>query len=356
MWQVVSAGGPTPPGRFAHSATVILERDLYIFGGTNGTTDFATTYRFRPADPLIPEPRARHVTVYDPIRQRMILWGGDDGLRLFDQDVWAMSLQPGTAPSWSKLDVTVPEGITLGTRGAAAAFDTQRGVMYVHGGAPAMNTMPFGELLQLSFPNASSAVWSRPETIGTVFPGNRMFHSMAYDSAGDRLYLFGGWDGYEILGGTKQMTPGLGPGQDEVQWADVAVSPAPEPRYGYISYFESKPNRRRFTIMGGEGNPSGGGSIGQVWGLSVAGTPTWAPICGGPWYTGNLWFGSAAYRNYGDRTYLTGGWFNPTNVWSNQLTHIGWLYDDPQTPCGWGWYQFANAPSNHIYQHTSIFD
>jgi hypothetical protein len=132
-WQVVTAGGTVPPGRYAHSATIILARDIYVFGGTaNGTSDFATTYKFQPTDLALPEPRARHVSVYDPVRQRMIVWGGDDGFRLFSSDVWAMSLQPNSVPSWSKLNVTVPGNITaFGTRGAAAAFDTRLGVMYV---------------------------------------------------------------------------------------------------------------------------------------------------------------------------------------------------------------------------------
>jgi len=351
-WQKVQVDGSIPPGRFSHSATLTLDRSLFVFGGTaNGTANFATTYKFRPTDPPIPEARARHVTVYDPIRQRMILWGGDDGYRLFKDDIWSMSLQPGTAPSWSKLKVRVQGDIPFfGTRGAAAVFDTRRGVMYVHGGAPVLNTNPVPYFLQLNFPAADSAVWSQPTTLAGD-PGSRMFHSMAYDSVGDRLYIYGGWDGYGGLNTTMRMTPT----QNGMQWAEVAAPPNPNPgaRYGHASFFDTAD--RRLVIMGGEGNPSGGGSIGPVYGLSVSGTPAWAQInsFGGP---GNLWFASAAYRNYGERAYVTGGWFDPINVWSNEPIGIYWLYDDPVFQSGWGQYQLTGAPSNHLYQNTSIFD
>jgi hypothetical protein len=209
-----------------------------------------------------------------------------------------------------------------------------------------MNTVPFSDFLQLSFPDASSAVWSRPATVGSVSPGSRMFHSMVYDSVSDRLYLYGGWDGFQSLDDTKQMvtTP------QGVQWTTVATSPNPGARYGYTSFFDT--HYRRMIVMGGEGNPNGGGTIGPVWGLGMD-TPAWSQIgsfCG----PGNLWFASAAFRNYGDRAYITGGWFNPVNVWSNQPIWIHWLFSESQN--GWGSYLLTGAPSNHIYQHTSIFD
>lgn len=345
-WQVVQSSGPLPLSRFAHSATLTLRREIYVFGGTsNGSTNFATTYKFVPTDPPIPESRARHVTVYDPRGQRMILWGGDDGFRAF-KDVWAMSLLPGASPSWTKL--TVSGTPPVATRGAAAAYDTRRGVMYVQGGNSLGNPYgPVSDFYQLSFPTPTTAAWSVPNQTGTA--GNRMFHSMAYDSTGDHLYIFGGWDGYDSLNTTVEMTPeGNG-----VQWAQVATTPNPGKRYGHTSFFDSV--YRRLVIMGGEGNPYGGGSVAPVWGLSVTGIPTWATIYsfGGP---GNLWFASAAFRNYGARAYITGGWFNPVNVWSNQPIWSYWLFDDPQWQSGWGSYLFTGAPSNHIYQHTSIYD
>lgn len=358
VWHIVNVTGAIPAGRYAHTATLTLGRDLYIFGGvSNGNAALATTYRFRPPAVPMPEPRARHVAVYDPNRFRMILWGGDDGHRLFSQDVWAMTLYPGGTPSWSKLAVTVNDGITtFGTRGAAAVFDTRRNVVYVHGGAPTLSMSPFGALYQLSFPSPTTAVWSQVPLLGGTTPSFRMFHSLAYDSTGDKLYAFGGWDGVQALGDTYQ-----GALSDQgIQWAQVATPPAAAPaaRYGHVSFFDTK--RRRLTVMGGEVDPQADppqneSVIAPIWGLNVTGTPAWATIStyGGPV---NLRFSSAVYNNYFDRAYLTGGCFNSNYILSNERTWICWLYDDPVLQSSWGYYSFDGAPSNHIDQHTSVFD
>ena len=299
-----------------------------------------------PAMALAPQPRARHIAVYDPVRQRMIMWGGDNGSQLFSNDVWSLSLSDPL--TWSKLKVRVEGSIGHGTRGAAAVYDSRRAVIYVHGGAPTVTSQPIGNLLQLSFPTADSAVW-----VGLIQDGNaptdRMYHAMVYDSLGDRVYLFGGQDEGTRFDDTYQMEPSnLGPGHR--LWTRIETPSSPSPRYGCAYFFDVV--RRRMVVMGGVGHPNEGG-IGPTWALSVSGSPTWAQIYsfGGP---ANLRFASAMYQPPYDRAYITGGWFNPMNMNLNGYPWIYWMFNESQS--GWGYYDAIGPEFNEIYQHTTVHD
>jgi hypothetical protein len=52
-------------------------------------------------DDLSLEPIAYHSAIYDPVRDRMVVFGGFDGLGNLHNDVWVLSL--AGAPTWSLL-------------------------------------------------------------------------------------------------------------------------------------------------------------------------------------------------------------------------------------------------------------
>jgi hypothetical protein len=359
-WQTVSTTGNAPPNRYMHSAILSATRDLFVFGGTSNQgqiNNFSDTYYFRPTDPTPPEPRARHISVYDPDRQRMLVWGGDDRYRLFDQDIWAMDLRPGFAPTWSKLIVTAGPVANQGIRGAAAVFDTRSHKVYVQGGskdlsndaAAITNTMA-----QLTFTDDTHAAWSLLTPSGTP-PPPRMFHSMSYNAACDTMVVFGGWNGMTSLNDTYLMTTDA---QGNKAWSQVVTQQAPEPRYGHAAFYDS--NRHRLTIMGGVGNQYDSW-IGPVWGLAAAtpGTsPQWATISGGGG-PADLRFAAPAFQPSTDRAVITGGSFYRENMYTNQLTWIYYLFQDPQWQSGWGSYDLTynpKIPNNHVFQHTAVYD
>src|SRR5262249_33600609 len=79
-----------------------------------------------------PHGRRDHTAIYDPVRGRMIVFGGYyyDGIGHDLNDVWALNLSG--APSWSRL---FPSGIQpTPVEGATAVYDPLRDRMLAFGG------------------------------------------------------------------------------------------------------------------------------------------------------------------------------------------------------------------------------
>jgi len=319
---------------------------------------FSTFLALTPCQALTPEARARHVAVYDPDRQRMILCGGDNGTTAF-ADVWALSLTPGAPPSWSKLKVRFVGTAVLFPRGAAAVFDSRRHVVYIHGGATVANAVD-NHLLRFQFPTSDSVVISGLSSIGDI-PSGRMFHSMVYDSLTDKAYVFGGTsNGTDRLGDTYVMSPGVDP--DTRQWSRITTTPSPSPRFGYIGFLDTW--GRRFLVMGGDGSDSQW--LPPFWALSLDGTPAWTQLSAPGYTPTNLIFAASMFKridgffqNHG-KTYINGGWLPPGypgECWQiyihenppGGISEFGW-----ERECGVG--AGPGYPTHYIYQHTAVYD
>ena len=75
-----------------------------------------------------PSGRSEHTAIYDPVRDRMVVFGGYDGT--LRNDVWALSLSG--SPAWSAL---APAGSPPSARyGHTAIYDPVRDRMVVFGG------------------------------------------------------------------------------------------------------------------------------------------------------------------------------------------------------------------------------
>jgi len=104
-WERLATTSP-PPGRQGHAMIYdpIPDR-VVIFGGATGTTqsvqnDAWTTilsggppYRWvqLPTTGIPPLPRTDAAGVYDPVRQRFLIYGGTNGTSVFD-DAWTLSM------------------------------------------------------------------------------------------------------------------------------------------------------------------------------------------------------------------------------------------------------------------------
>lgn len=118
--------------------------------------------------------------VFDPLRARMILFGGDDGSS-FHNDVWALNLDG--APTWTQI---TPLGTPPpGRMWSLGAYDPVRDRMLFFGGYN--NGQVFGDVWALNLGGGSS--WSQITPVPGPAPDARWSCVGGYDPVGDRLIL-----------------------------------------------------------------------------------------------------------------------------------------------------------------------
>ncbi len=178
-----------------------------------------------------PSARKAPAMVYDSLRSRMVLYGGEyQGL----SDTWTWD-----SGGWSPWAIAGPPG----REEHAMAYDAARDRVVLFGG---WNQGSLGDMWELS-----AAGWSQVIASG---PAARASHGMVFDSARGRVVLFGGAGaGGSVLGDTWEW--------DGATWVRVATT-GPSPRYAFGMAYDS--GRARTVLFGGLGG-SGGGFLGDTW-------------------------------------------------------------------------------------------
>ena len=121
--QALSWGPRTAPDSLTdHTMIYDPPRDrLVVFGGRSGSTFSNKTwvYSFSGCEGwqalqtfgVPPDARRDHTAIYDPVADRMLIFGGDTGVQ--KNDVWQLSLGP--APTWTQLNPSGAVTYDLGT-------------------------------------------------------------------------------------------------------------------------------------------------------------------------------------------------------------------------------------------------
>lgn len=136
-WRLDSSGhwsrralAPGPP-RYTRGVADPPRRRIVTFGGLSGPASAELWELQGDWRPLAagegPEPRYGHAVAYDPIRERMIVYGGYTGNNSVLSSTWELSLR-GT-PRWSPLPWLA------GRAHAVATYDTRRDRMILIGGS-----------------------------------------------------------------------------------------------------------------------------------------------------------------------------------------------------------------------------
>ena len=233
-WTQVADMGPHP--RAAHALAYDSARKrVVLFGGTVGNANVRDTWEWgddawtQVAD-TGPSPRSGHAMVFDSARGKCVLFGGGTfGGGTFN-DTWEWD---GT--DWVQVADTGPSA----RRAHAMAFDSVRGRVVLFGGFSNAGPLPFGDTWEY---DPAGGAWTQVQDIGPepcfdsslvfktarcelfggasapslvaqppkifdfswewdghhwtarqdIGPGPRVGHAMAYDSARDRVVLFGG--------------------------------------------------------------------------------------------------------------------------------------------------------------------
>jgi len=277
---------------------------------------------------LVVGSRYSHSAIYDPVRDRMVVFGGQDGVS-DRNDVWALSL--ADPPAWTEL---TPDGAPPGGRyGHSAIYDPVRDRMVVFAGAYG-SCLDDAWALSLADPPA----WTELMPDGTP-PSIRYLHSAIYDPARDRMLVFGGTDGYyrnnEVWSLTLSDTPA---------WTLLAPGGTPpSTRYAHSAVYD--PVRDRMVVFGGYGT-----ALDEAWALSLAGTPAWAALSptGTPPGAGS--YHSAIYDPVRDRMVAFAG----TSDYGEPLNGT-WTLALAATPA-WTALTPACTPPGPRDLHAAIFD
>lgn len=183
-------------------ATVVLpSRDLLVAAGQGSTGMLGDAWRI-PAGSTTWQPVSRvtnpagrygHATAYDPIRDRVFLYGGLSSYNETLGDVWTYATGTQT---WTKL--ALQDSLPSPRARAAAAFAQDsvwvfggyRG-FYARRGTTLITDFSYGD--SLSVFSLATGKWRRVAPDGTR-PGGREGATLVYDGSRNRLVLFGGYN------------------------------------------------------------------------------------------------------------------------------------------------------------------
>jgi hypothetical protein len=189
-WERLFPGGPQPAGRTSHFLQYDESRQrVILFGGWRSFD----AWQLSLADSLTwssicgpPSFRNGHSGVFDPIRRRLIVFGGDGMLPGCLNDLWSCELDP--EPRWTALDAGRESPPARCEH--SAIYDPVRDRMIVFGGTATQginDDMNDSWALSLSGPPQ----WTRLESEG-LRPEKRRRHAAAYDPASDLMVILGG--------------------------------------------------------------------------------------------------------------------------------------------------------------------
>lgn len=246
-WTSEVTGGIPDPSRYAHTAIYdTANHRMIVFGGNDAgyaatndlyILDLTTMDWSQPAfTGTPPVARAFHSAVYDPGNQRMVVYGGYDGISELS-DVHFLSLPTNPPFAWSS--PALGSSPVKRTQHVSIA-DPLRSRMVIFGG---MDTDSAGDGSILSNESWTLSVGATPVWNQLLFSGTptfRMGHSGIYDAANQRMVIFGG-DTTATLSLTTEMwalrldvTP---------SWSILPFTGGPAARYGHTAVYDSGFNR-----------------------------------------------------------------------------------------------------------------
>ena len=340
-WSLLGVAGTPPPGRYEHTAIFDPVRDrMIVFAGIGEAYDLfndvwalelAGTPTWAPLAPsgTGPAPGYDYLSAYDPAADRMLVSGAAIGS---SNPLWSLAL--GSGPAWTAI---TPAGPAPRDRyNSSLVYDSARGRLLLHGGTlSAGGPQSAGETWALAL--GASPAWSEVKAP----PPGRDYLSAVRDDATHRMVVFGGQQYFK--GPLNDVWARDLAGQGA--WVVLAPNgPAPAPRSGHSAVFDAA--RDRMIVFGGFSSTT----TNDLWSLSLGPSPAWSPIVAGGASPGPRTGHVAIYDPVGDQMVMFGGagaslpqqifndtWalsFSPSPHWT-QLTPAG-------TPPG-GRYSMAAA-------------
>lgn len=241
-WLAYQAG-PSPCARTSHTMAYDAARQrVVLFGGFNSqgllndTWEWDGTAWTQRSPVNAPPARFLSAMAYDAARGQVVLFGGFDG-QLYVGDTW---LYDGV--NWTQAQPTTSPGLLCGHW---MAYDAARGKVVLFGGASPIPPNPRNETWEWDGNN-----WSL--LVPASSPSPRCCMTMAYDSARQRIVLFGGNDGAVAIGGTWEWTG--------TTWEQPTLMLSPSARQGAAIAYHA--GQDQMLLFGGSGPQ---GRLGDTW-------------------------------------------------------------------------------------------
>jgi uncharacterized protein (TIGR03437 family) len=265
-WTAVQASGSLPPGRFGHTLVFDpIRRRLLTFGGQNGASFFNDTWAFDLQlqqwqlidNGSVPAKRYGHSAIYDPVRDRMIVSHGFTDAGRFD-DTWAFDLSRN---AWA--DISPPSNRPLRRCLHHAVYDPVRDQMLLYAGCSSgFGPCPQDDLWSFDL---RTNLWTQINS--PTKPPARERYGVAYDLSRSRMVVFGGDGASGLLNDTWEYDPAV------QNWTLATIDgDPPAPRNRHETTYA--PDLKAIFFFGGN---TAGGSTNELWMLAPTQAPTPVP-------------------------------------------------------------------------------
>jgi hypothetical protein len=242
--------GTLPAARYGHIATydsvnnrmtvfggatgspITCENDVWILTGANGQNGTPAWSQASPTGTL-PSARVYAAGAYDPNTNTLMVYGGYNCATAYSSDVWVLSNANGIgAQAWTKLkpSTTSPPA----RESASAVYDSVNNILTIYAGDA--GGRPFHDVWVLSHANGTGGTpaWTQLSPSGKA-PNARTGQTAIYDSASDRMTIFGGVNGANTIYDSWVLTAANGIGTPS--WILLsAASTAPSLSYQSAVY------------------------------------------------------------------------------------------------------------------------
>lgn len=239
--------------------------------------------------------RSGSAGVYDPVRDRFLIFGGYANPNKWLNELWSIEFASGT-PTWVQITpgTSLPSPRSLAT----AAYDSQRDRLLIFGGSSGSTVFSDVWACALGLPPA----WSKIAIQGLV-PVPRAAATGLYDRLRDRLIIFGGFNTSSSQSDLLALDLSVSPSP----WADITPPGAsPAARSAAAAVYDAQ--RDRLLVFGGVSGRASGTSFNDTWTLPLAtpGTP-WSPTTAEGTVPSARYACAAAWDSTGDRLVVAGG-------------------------------------------------
>lgn len=316
-WTLLSAAGEPPSGRAFHTAVYDSRRDrMIVFGGMviegsehiklgdTWALDLSAAPTWSEIAPPMPWflPRKEHAAAYDPVHDRMIVFGGEGVGYGYRNDTWELSLV-GT-PAWRQLSPGLPPPPGLTPRsGHCILYDALGDRAILLGGWGAANGYSYSTLSDLWVLPAGADQWTRVPS----HPWLESYRAPAIlDERHRRIVAYNGRDAM----GVQSVS------LDSPYYDYSLLLPKPWPRSGQSAVYD--PSRERMLMLLGATQD---GWIDQTWELSLHGVARWSLLPTGGAYERE--YQTAIHDPIRDRLIVFGGW-GSNETWELPLASPAW--------------------------------